>query len=58
MFVLLSGCATYKTLPEPIATVDIYKTKDGFYIITDGKQSIHYRFNVNQVIRTNKTNQE
>ena len=45
---LLAGCATHH---RPVATVDIYCTEEGFFVIAErGKtESIAYRFNIAEV---------
>ena len=45
-----AGCAS-RPLPTPMATVDIYMTDEGFFVITErgSDESIAYRFNVTEI---------
>jgi len=45
-----AGCAA-RPLPKPMATVDIYVTDEGFFVITERgtETSIAYRFNVEEI---------
>ena len=44
---LFLGCAA-RSMPQPMGTVDIYMTDEGFFVITErgSNESIAYRFNV------------